>query len=251
MGGEANIHGSARRRVPQVSGICARNKHPHATLIVNTYTIVSLLTGEVVKVTEHSELVIQMGDAIAEHILNTLSAGARGASDLFEFVRRTPKGTSVASLEFIERAIQRDRGKRESEERERRVFSTTIWRLKRDGLVESEGRKVSLTSRGIAWLAKRREKQRSRGTLPKRKYTREEGKDTVVVSFDIPEHDRRKRDWFRCVLVGLGYEMVHRSVWVGRMRIPRDLLDDMRAIKIVEYVKMFAVTKRGTLERIE
>jgi len=89
--------------------------------------------------------------------------------------------------------------------------------LRRDGLLEANetknGREWSLTDTG------RKELLVSRSEV-KRGYTKSPGGDVVVVSYDIPQKLRYERDWLRSVLHILGFQMVHRSVWIGKVLIP-------------------------------
>ena len=81
-----------------------------------------------------------------------------------------------------------------------------------------------ITKRGIKKLEGYRKSRRHRGGIPIPIYKKEGGFGLVIVAFDIPERERKKRAWIREVLAGLGLEILQKSVWVGTKRIPQELL---------------------------
>lgn len=76
------------------------------------------------------------------------------------------------------------------------------------------------------------------------------GSTVIIVSFDIPEGERRKRAWLRSVLKNLGLQMVHQSTWIGRGKLPKNFLDDLYKLRLVDYIEIFEVTKAGTLSHV-
>src|SRR3989338_825438 len=73
----------------------------------------------------------------------------------------------------------------------------------------------------------------------------------IIISFDIPEKFRRKRDWLREVIQNLGFKMVHKSVWVGNIKLPEQLIFDLERVNILEFIEIFEVTKTGTLKKVD
>ena len=72
----------------------------------------------------------------------------------------------------------------------------------------------------------------------------------VIVAFDIPERVRRYRDWFRSVLENLGLTMIQKSVWMGKIKIPKALIDDLAELKLIDFVEIFEVGNEGSLTHI-
>ena len=72
----------------------------------------------------------------------------------------------------------------------------------------------------------------------------------MIVVFDVPEKERRKRDWLRSVLKRLELKMVQKSVWIGKVKIPKELLDDLFNLKLLDYVEIFEVSKSGSLRQL-
>jgi len=70
------------------------------------------------------------------------------------------------------------------------------------------------------------------------------------VTFDIPEASRGKRAWIREVLKNFEFTMVQQSVWMGKIKIPRAFLDDLKNMGLLDRVVIFEVSKSGNLEKI-
>jgi len=45
----------------------------------------------------------------------------------------------------------------------------------------------------------------------------------------------------------LGFTMLQKSLWIGSNKIPEEFIEDLKEWKIIEYVHIFEVTKKGTL----
>ena len=69
-----------------------------------------------------------------------------------------------------------------------------------------------------------------------------------IVIFDIPEADRRKRFWLRSALKKLDFTMLQKSVWIGKTKLPQMFLDALRQEKLLSYVEIFEVSKKGSLK---
>ena len=44
--------------------------------------------------------------------------------------------------------------------------------------------------------------------------------------------------------------MVHKSVWVGNIKLPEQLVLDLDRMNILEFIEIFEVSKTGTLRKI-
>ena len=65
----------------------------------------------------------------------------------------------------------------------------------------------------------------------------------LIVMYDIPDSQKKERDWFRRHLVKFGYVMIQRSVWVGPSPLPKSFLDYLKEIKIGDNFKTFKLAK--------
>ena len=124
-----------------------------------------------------------------------------------------------------------------------------LYKLKRDGFIkQTEGAEGGLTisTRGKAKLVELKKKFQNKHYEVKDKKV-----SPVIISFDIPEKFRRKRAWLREVIQNLGFKMVHKSVWVGNIKLPEQLILDLDRMNILEFIEIFEVTKAGTLKKVE
>jgi DNA-binding transcriptional regulator PaaX len=67
-------------------------------------------------------------------------------------------------------------------------------------------------------------------------------KKEILLLFDIPEKERYKRDWLRSELIGLGFEMIQKSVWLGP-KLPKDLHAYLVHKKLIQYIRIFSIKK--------
>lgn len=128
---------------------------------------------------------------------------------------------------------------------EKQRIYTMLSRLQRDGLVsanETKGKK--------RWFLTKQGKQVIyRGGFNKNEYQKRVSKEVVVVSYDIPEKKRTDRDWLRSCLRLLDFELVHQSVWIGKVSLPEEFLFDMRERGLANFVHIFSIGKEGTLRK--
>ena len=115
------------------------------------------------------------------------------------------------------------------------TMRVTLSRLKRKGYVENKKRIWQITKAGRAYLAK---KSYSLFPTHSKRIAKREPK-SIVVSFDIPEACKNKRDWLRIELLCLGFEMLQRSVWVGPSPLPQEFADSLRKLQLLQYMKFF------------
>jgi hypothetical protein len=151
---------------------------------------------------------------------------------------------------------RREQGSTKQEERRAMCrFYAMVRYLEQDDMVrktiEEHGVVVSITHQGKQKL--RFLKSMMETSLPAARYTMKPenvGGGVTIVTFDIPEEERRKRDWLRNVLRDLGFAMVHKSVWMGKDGVPDDFLRDVRDLSLGEYVEIFQITKTGSLRKM-
>lgn len=178
-------------------------------------------------------------------VLDWLGDLGRNGGDIVTAFLRAGYGASLKKIGYELKEIEKRRYWREVAAEEKRLFNSLIYKLKRDGLVKKEVKKdgkynLSITAKGLAALREIRRK-------PNIRYRKTESKRLTIVIFDIPEEQRGKRDRLRETLINLGFKMSQKSVWIGRIKIPRELIEDLREQKIIKYVEIFEATRLGTL----
>lgn len=133
---------------------------------------------------------------------------------------------------------------RKNEKRRRRSLSIMLYRLKKDGLVKNTGKGLvsrwHITAKG-AGFADTYETELREHILPAK-----DGKVRIVI-FDIPEKERKKRDWIRSELIMLDYTMLQKSVWIGKRPLPQSFIKEIKEKEIESYIHIFEAAKNGTL----
>lgn len=117
-------------------------------------------------------------------------------------------------------------------------FSTILWRLQRQGLIERKDDKWSITNFGKKTIRETKFKQDLE--LPP--------KDGVVrlVIFDIPEQERKKREWLRLELMACDYKLLQKSVWVGYRPLPKIIFEALEYLNLRPHVHVFSIRHGGT-----
>ncbi|OIO48294.1 MAG: hypothetical protein AUJ32_00885 [Parcubacteria group bacterium CG1_02_40_82] len=185
-------------------------------------------------------------------ILEFLEGSAQFVDDML-FVFSLPHGTSYSKMEYFleKRREQADKiVPKQIRKQTRQCFNVFFYRLKKDGLVEKKNKNkkslLKLTPKGREIL------QKLRSTiLPNNKYKSQSNDTLKIVIFDIPEREREKRDWLRIALKNLNFNMVQKSVWIGKAKLPKEFVQDLNRMNIFTYVEIFAVTKAGSLRSLK
>ena len=124
-------------------------------------------------------------------------------------------------------------------------YYTMISRLRQDGLLTQE---LTITQKGASFILKLFGKKEE---LPHpATYTGIQKPGMTLVTFDIPEKQRRRRAWLRSVLKNLEFGMLHKSVWLGKKRIPKSLIDDLKKFRLVGFVEILEISKQGTIKNV-
>ena len=128
----------------------------------------------------------------------------------------------------------------------KRQVSNTLQHLRRKGLVSYDGSVWSITEEGKKFY---REKG---GRMVFRFFQSDERKGNkgkkddkqILILFDIPEKERRKRDWLRAQLKLFGFRQVQKSAWLGPDVLSKEFFDYLEELKIRTYLKVFHVSKK-------
>lgn len=125
-------------------------------------------------------------------------------------------------------------------------LSSTLYRLKQQGLVSCSGKRGyirwRITKAGRAFLVQ------ARG-FEKESYDLAPEDDVMrIVTFDIPEKIRGKRDWLREQLFACGYRLLQRSVFTGMRPLPDAFIQRVDEMKIGKYLHIASLTQTGTIK---
>jgi DNA-binding transcriptional regulator PaaX len=143
----------------------------------------------------------------------------------------------------------------QEEFRENQKFYNLLYYLQKEGFVD---KKKKQNIKKTFWLITKKGKKKLKSlkeqrhrTIPKKDYPVEASNDLKVVTFDIPEKERRKRVWLRRALLSLGFSMLQESVWIGKTKLPQEFIKDLRGLKLLPYVEIFSISKIGTIKQLK
>jgi len=186
----------------------------------------------------------EMRRKILVAVLEEIGEAAERAVDLFDVYFQAEYGASVSRFEYLMRQKRRAREKNELLQEKRRKFTRFMYELKRAGLVakiEKEGRHyLARTKKGSERLEEARFGRADYEEIPSLTYT--------VVAFDVPQVEKRKRDWIREALGNMGFVPLQKSVWIGKVKVPEDFIEDVFRRDMGGYVHIFEAINDGTLE---
>ncbi len=138
--------------------------------------------------------------------------------------------------------------------RNRQQFYNTLNRLKHQGLVTKKRQGKSgwfLTEPGEERLTYYQKLRKDLFSSAHVAFPKTHGEGITVVAFDVPEKERRKRDWTRECLTEMGFQKLQKSVWVAHGKVHEDFIHALRERNLLDYVHIFAVTKRGMISSLD
>ncbi|AKM77955.1 MAG: hypothetical protein UY31_C0041G0009 [Candidatus Wolfebacteria bacterium GW2011_GWE1_48_7] len=187
-------------------------------------------------------------------LLKAIGRGITLPLDLFDMLVESGYGASAskdrARNYAIELGQERKRTEREVERKRMNGYHSLIYKLKRDGLILEEGKgnkkRYFLTDKGGQKL----EILKTKEGFPDPWYSKGKGNRVIIVMFDIPEVQTKKRVWLRLVLNNLDFKMAQKSVWIGKTKIPKELIADLVRMQLENYVEIFEVGSTGNLKHL-
>lgn len=112
-------------------------------------------------------------------------------------------------------------------ELKRKIYQQ-IYHLERFGYINKRG----FTIKGLTGVIKSKGRMRKSGKWDKK---------WRVVIFDIPEKNKKLRNYFREVLVGLGFEKLQNSVWISPYDYFKEIQEVIKLYGIAQYVVLMVV----------
>ncbi len=189
-------------------------------------------------------------------ILEKIGEATIEMAELWEAICVAGYGASQGEILRIKEKKHSERAQsRKEREKEMRLlykYSNLLSKLKRENCIV-ENKKDGRRFFTLTFLGHRKRKklhEQLSDSPPPPYYPHEKGTKILIVTFDIPESMRRKRDWLRAVLKNMELQMVQKSVWIGKTKIPEDFLEDLRELKLLEFVEIFEISNTGSLHHI-
>lgn len=70
-----------------------------------------------------------------------------------------------------------------------------------------------------------------------------------IVSFDIPEKERRKRNWLRRELLACDYTTLHQSVFIGQRPLPHEFIKKIDELNLARCLHIASIEQPGTIRK--
>lgn len=180
--------------------------------------------------------------------LELLFNGTMTQLDFFIAVLASGYGASMSKIDYEYQKRRRisevEKLKADNLRERKRRLAVFMSKMKHDGLIRELNGKLTISCKG------RKKFNQLKNALPGRHYEKKIIQSSIIISFDVPERLRRKRNWLREVIRNLGFKMVHQSVWVGKIKIPEDFIADLENLKILEFIEIFEISKTGSLNKL-
>ncbi len=112
------------------------------------------------------------------------------------------------------------------------TLRVTLFRLKGKGLVDNQGGMWKITKKGNTYLDDKTNFHNIYGG-------KRQAIKNMIVAFDIPEEQKRKRAWLRFELKNLGFEILQKSIWFGPAPLPKEFIKRLNDLGILNFIKFF------------
>lgn len=124
------------------------------------------------------------------------------------------------------------------------AFRNALHRLKKDGLIQNTGWGI--------WGITKKGKSHSSYFERMKAYERFIGENKnkqpdAIVIFDIPEMQKKKREYLRLELIALGFNMLQKSVWIGKGPLPMEFIEYIKEMQLWRFLHIFTIKAYGTI----
>ena len=184
---------------------------------------------------------------LTRKVLEVTGEGLVTTADIITAILESGYGASASKMNKNYRRLEVSRTKEILYREKMKSYHNLISKLNCDGFLAAKRKNWFLTAQGRKKLEKLRKRMVEH--IPRKNYTAMKSKDLTVVSFDIPEQEKRKRNWLRDILANLDFKMLQKSVWIGKNKIPSELLNDMRKLEILDHIRIFSVNRTGSIAK--
>lgn|SRR3989338_1320571 len=157
-------------------------------------------------------------------------------------------GASMGKLNYEFEKLEKKSDEYKYKRDQKRQVQIYLSKLKNDGLIlRNTGGLFKLSPKGKNKL----KELKKRRLTDKDNFNKEPGDKVIIISYDIPVQFNRERRILSGILFSLGFKMIHKSVWVGKVKLPKEFIAAMSQMNILHFVEIMEVTKKGSLKQIE
>lgn len=75
-------------------------------------------------------------------------------------------------------------------------------------------------------------------------HSKPENTSKIIIIFDIPEKERKTRNWLRNQIKSWDFTMIQKSVWLGAGPLPEEFQQRAKLLGIKKYIKIFNVQQK-------
>lgn len=189
-----------------------------------------------------------MKGEIIYRILNSLGEEMLDHIDFVNAFLRAGYGATGGKIRYEFSKIQDKRIGSQLNKQKIKSLKNYLYKLKSQGLIsENSSNQIYLSKKGKNKL------NNFKNSFPLNKdlYKEKTGETVIVISYDVPVAFNRERNILRDMLRMLGFNLVHKSVWVGKVLLPERFVADLSRLGIIDYVEILEVTKKGTIKSID
>ena len=148
---------------------------------------------------------------------------------------------------------KREREKLEAEQKRKQRVYEYLSKLKTQGFIkealEGDRRVFTISPSGIQKLEQLK-KDIALALPDTRHYIFVASPTVVIVSFDVPDKQARKRYWLRSALYHFKFKKLQQSVYIGKGVLPEEFLSDLVRLNLTECVEIFSINKTGSLRHV-
>ena len=178
-------------------------------------------------------------------ILNFLEDRFTETFDFSDAFLSAGYGASFRKLDYEYKKRAEKRVDYQQNREKKRRLQKYISKLKKDGLIDqNSSNQFILTKNGKDKL----KFFKNQILINKNNYKKEMSDKVTIISYDIPIVFNKERANLRDILKSLGFNLVHKSVWVGKVKLPKEFIVDLGKLGILDYVEILEVTKSGSLK---
>lgn len=117
--------------------------------------------------------------------------------------------------------------------------------MKKAGLLINKSRIWSITQKGKEFLSLKERGNKNFINWEEFQDNRAKAR-TLMVIFDIPEKKKKYREWLRDQLVGMGFNMIQKSVWFGP-GVSKEFVEYLDELRILKFVRFFRAAEKDLI----
>lgn len=112
-------------------------------------------------------------------------------------------------------------------------YDRNIYRLKEKGILKINRGEIEIDKKKLNYFYKYR-----------LIYSKLNSTSKIILIFDIPEKERKTRNWLRKQIKLWGFSMIQKSVWLGTGPLPKEFTNRVKLLNVEKCIKVFNVQSK-------